>query len=96
MQTEKIPIIPITAMLMLTAIGCNNNENRRLAEMAERHSQRQAEQKHNRDPSPALGGRPVPRSTRIDPSARGPGAIGRRRQRGVHDEQANKHGVYVE
>lgn len=31
-------------MLILTAIGCDDDENSRLAEMAERHLQRQAEQ----------------------------------------------------
>ena len=44
MQTDKIMFIPIAAMLILTAIGCNENENTRLAEMAERHLDRQAEQ----------------------------------------------------
>jgi hypothetical protein len=36
--------ILILAIVLLTTIGCSSNENQRLAEMAERHSQRQAEQ----------------------------------------------------
>ena len=40
MQTLKPTLVPITAMLMLKAIACNKDENKRLAEMAERHSER--------------------------------------------------------
>jgi len=35
---------PLLTIVILTAIGCNKNENQRLAEMSERHEQRQAEQ----------------------------------------------------
>lgn len=34
-------------MVILTTVGCENDENRRLAEMSERHEQRQAEQNRN-------------------------------------------------
>lgn len=44
MQTRTLLVIPIAAILMLTAIGCDENENKRLAEMAERHLDRQSEQ----------------------------------------------------
>ena len=44
MQTHKLTVAPIVVMLMLTAIGCDEEENKRLAEMAERHRERQAEQ----------------------------------------------------
>ena len=44
MQTPKILFIPIAVMLILTVIGCSDNENTRLAEMAERNLDRQAEQ----------------------------------------------------
>ena len=44
MLIHKIPTIPIAVMLMLTVIGCNENENQRLAEMAEKNLERQAEQ----------------------------------------------------
>lgn len=46
MHTNQTIIIPITALLMLIVIGCDKDrdKNRKLAEMAERHSQRQAEQ----------------------------------------------------
>ena len=44
MQTHKLIHMPIVAALMLTAIGCDEDENKRLAEMAERHLERQAEQ----------------------------------------------------
>ena len=44
MQTHKLTIAPIVVMLMLAAIGCDEEENKRLAEMAERHIERQAEQ----------------------------------------------------
>ena len=44
MQTHKLILIPIAATLMMTAIGCDEDENKRLAEMAERHLERQAKQ----------------------------------------------------
>ena len=44
MQTHKLIHVPIVAALMLMAIGCDEDENKRLAEMAERHLERQAEQ----------------------------------------------------
>ncbi|QDU74666.1 hypothetical protein Pan97_16780 [Bremerella volcania] len=44
MQTHKLILTPIAVTLMLTAIGCDEEENKRLAEMAERHLERQAEQ----------------------------------------------------
>ncbi|HJN07434.1 MAG TPA: hypothetical protein QF564_02005 [Pirellulaceae bacterium] len=44
MRIHTLLVIPIVAILMLTAIGCDENENRRLAEMAERHVERQSEQ----------------------------------------------------
>lgn len=44
MQARQLILIPIAVMLMLTAIGCDEEENKRLAEMAERHLERQAEQ----------------------------------------------------
>jgi hypothetical protein len=44
MQTHKMILMPIVAALILTAIGCDEEENKRLAEMAERHIERQAEQ----------------------------------------------------
>ncbi|MCA9180357.1 MAG: hypothetical protein KDA51_02870 [Planctomycetales bacterium] len=44
MQTHKLTIAPIVVMLILAAIGCDEEENKRLAEMAERHLERQAEQ----------------------------------------------------
>ena len=44
MQTHKFTLNAVIVMLALTATGCDKNENSRLAEMAERHSQRQAEQ----------------------------------------------------
>jgi len=44
MQTHKLILAPFVVMLMLTAIGCDEEENKRLAEMAERHLERQAEQ----------------------------------------------------
>ena len=43
MHRHKL-IIPIAVLLTLTTIGCNEEENKRLAEMAERHLERQAEQ----------------------------------------------------
>ena len=39
MQTHKLILGPITVALMLTAIGCDEQENKRLAEMAERRPQ---------------------------------------------------------
>ena len=44
MQTDTRPILLIATMLILTVIGCNENENKRLADMAEKHLDRQAEQ----------------------------------------------------
>ncbi|MAD80492.1 MAG: hypothetical protein CMJ50_06575 [Planctomycetaceae bacterium] len=44
MQTHTLRVIPIVAILMLAMIGCDENENKRLAEMAERHLERQSEQ----------------------------------------------------
>jgi hypothetical protein len=44
MQTLKFLKSPIVAMLMLAAIGCDEDKNTRLAEMAEKHLERQAEQ----------------------------------------------------
>lgn len=44
MQTHKMILMPIVAALMLTVIGCDEEENKRLAEMAERHLERQVEQ----------------------------------------------------
>ena len=44
MQAHKMILMPIVAALMLTVIGCDEEENKRLAEMAERHLERQAEQ----------------------------------------------------
>ena len=42
MKAARIVFVPIVAALILTVIGCD--ENARLAEMAERHLDRQAEQ----------------------------------------------------
>lgn len=44
MKTHKLILSPIALMLLMTATGCNEDENKRLAEMAERHMERQAEQ----------------------------------------------------
>jgi len=44
MQTHTRLVIPIVAILTLTMIGCDENENKRLAEMAEKQLERQAEQ----------------------------------------------------
>ena len=44
MQTHKLLALLTVAMLMLTTIGCDEEENKRLAEMAEKHLDRQAEQ----------------------------------------------------
>ena len=44
MRTYQLILTPVAAALILTAIGCKGDENRRLAEMAERHLERQAEQ----------------------------------------------------
>jgi len=44
MQTHQLTIAPIVVMLMLTSIGCDEEENKRLAAMAERQLERQAEQ----------------------------------------------------
>ena len=44
MQTHHPPVLLIAAMLMLTTTGCDENENKRLADMAERNVERQAAQ----------------------------------------------------
>ena len=44
MHNHKLILAPIAVMLTLTAIGCNEDENKRLAELAERHLERQSEQ----------------------------------------------------
>lgn len=44
MQTQKMILTPIAVMLVLTMTGCEKDENKRLAEMAERHLERQAKQ----------------------------------------------------
>ena len=44
MQTHTLLVTLIAAILMLTAMGCDENENKRLAEMTERHLERQSEQ----------------------------------------------------
>jgi hypothetical protein len=44
MQAHTLLVRLIVAILVMTTIGCDKNENKQLAEMAERHSQRQAEQ----------------------------------------------------
>ena len=44
MQTDTRLIRLIVIALMLTAIGCNEDENKRLADMAEKNLDRQAEQ----------------------------------------------------
>lgn len=44
MQIPRPVRIMIVAMLILTTIGCDEEENKRLAEMAERHLDRQSEQ----------------------------------------------------
>ena len=44
MQTDIRLILLIAPMLILTAIGCNEDENKRLADMAEKNLDRQAEQ----------------------------------------------------
>jgi hypothetical protein len=44
MRTHNLPIHLIVVILIATTIGCDKNENKQLADMAERHSQRQAEQ----------------------------------------------------
>ena len=44
MRTQNLTLVPIAAMLMLTAMGCDEDENKRLAEMADKHLDRQAEQ----------------------------------------------------
>jgi hypothetical protein len=44
MPTHTLLVRLIVAMLLMTTIGCDKNENKQLADMAERHSQRQAEQ----------------------------------------------------
>lgn len=44
MRKQTRLVLPIAAMLMLAAIGCDKEENKRRAEMAEKHLERQAEQ----------------------------------------------------
>ena len=44
MQPHTRLILLIAPMLILTAIGCNEDENKRLADMAEKNLDRQAEQ----------------------------------------------------
>jgi hypothetical protein len=44
MQVPKLLALLIATTLMLTAIGCDEDEQKRIAEMAERHLERQAEQ----------------------------------------------------
>ena len=44
MRTPRPTLIPIVMMLLMLAIGCDENGDRRVADMAERHLQRQAEQ----------------------------------------------------
>ena len=44
MHHHKLILMPIAVLLTMTAIGCHEEENKRLAEMAERHLERQAEQ----------------------------------------------------
>ncbi len=44
MQLHKKILAPTAAALMLMAIGCDEDKSKRLAEMAERHLERQAEQ----------------------------------------------------
>lgn len=44
MRTRPILLIPLATIVILTTSGCNENENQQLAEMSERHEQRQAEQ----------------------------------------------------
>jgi hypothetical protein len=44
MQIHKLILMPVAVALMLAAIGCDEDENKRLAEMAERHLERQSEQ----------------------------------------------------
>ena len=44
MQVHKFLVLLIATTLILTAIGCDEDENKRLAEMAERQLERQAEQ----------------------------------------------------
>lgn len=47
MQTHPKQLIPLAMFLVLAAVGCEEDENRRLAEMSERHEERQAEQNRN-------------------------------------------------
>ena len=44
MKNRKLMILPMVVMLMWATIGCDENENARLAQMAEQNLQRQAEQ----------------------------------------------------
>ncbi|WP_286765570.1 MULTISPECIES: hypothetical protein [Rhodopirellula] len=47
MRTQPNLLIPLAMIVILTTVGCEEDENRRLAEMSERHEQRQAEQNRN-------------------------------------------------
>lgn len=44
MSIRKLMVTLLVAMLILTATGCDEEENKRLVEMAEKHLERQAEQ----------------------------------------------------
>lgn len=44
MQTHRPTVLTTIAILMLMTIGCDEDEDKRLAEMAEKHVERQAEQ----------------------------------------------------
>ncbi|WP_430454373.1 hypothetical protein [Rhodopirellula europaea] len=44
MRTPPNPFTSIAMIVILTTVGCEKDENTRLAEMSERHEQRQAEQ----------------------------------------------------
>lgn len=47
MRTQIKLLIPLAMIVVLTTVGCEEEENRRLVEMSERHEQRQAEQNRN-------------------------------------------------
>ncbi len=44
MRKYPMPLIPLATIVILATSGCKESEDRRLAEMSERHEQRQAEQ----------------------------------------------------
>ena len=44
MQGHKLMVIPVAAVMILTAIGCDEDPNRHLAEMTEKYIERQAAQ----------------------------------------------------